>query len=56
MTPELRDEWMELRGGKPLMVAYGMSEVLAFVVAADWDSGVDLPMVGPWTITLRSVG
>ncbi|GMF66806.1 unnamed protein product [Aspergillus oryzae] len=45
VTPELRSEWMELRGGKPLMVAYGMSEVLAFVVAADWDSGVDLPMV-----------
>ncbi|KAE8308463.1 hypothetical protein BDV41DRAFT_592180 [Aspergillus transmontanensis] len=43
VTPELKDEWMELRGGKPLMIAYGMSEVLAFIVAADWDSRVDLP-------------
>ncbi|GMG04652.1 unnamed protein product [Aspergillus oryzae] len=52
VTPELRSEWMELRGGKPLMVAYGMSEVLAFVVAADWDSGVDLPMKESWFISL----
>ncbi|KAE8362256.1 hypothetical protein BDV27DRAFT_166327 [Aspergillus caelatus] len=44
VTPELRDGWMELRGGKPLMVAYGMSEVLMFVVAGDWDSEVNLPM------------
>ncbi|OGM51309.1 putative AMP dependent CoA ligase [Aspergillus bombycis] len=44
VTPELRDEWMDLRGGKPLTVAYGMSEVLMFVVAADWNSNAVLPM------------
>ncbi|KAE8164464.1 hypothetical protein BDV40DRAFT_114352 [Aspergillus tamarii] len=44
VTPELRNEWMELRGGKPLMIAYGMSEVLMFVVTGDWDSEVNLPM------------
>ncbi|GAB1208447.1 hypothetical protein APSETT445_007196 [Aspergillus pseudonomiae] len=45
VTPELRDEWMELRGGRPLMVAYGMSEVLMFIAAADWDSNAVLPVV-----------
>ncbi|KAB8263439.1 hypothetical protein BDV32DRAFT_136076 [Aspergillus pseudonomiae] len=44
VTPELRDEWMELRGGRPLMVAYGMSEVLMFIAAADWDSNAVLPV------------
>ena len=49
VTPELRNEWMELRGGKPLMIAYGMSEVLMFVVTGDWDSEVNLPMVRKYT-------
>jgi acyl-CoA synthetase (AMP-forming)/AMP-acid ligase II len=45
VTPALRECWSNFRGGKPLMIVYGMSEAIGFVVTNDWQSNKDLPPV-----------
>ncbi|KAF5860617.1 hypothetical protein ETB97_001321 [Aspergillus alliaceus] len=43
VTSPLRDYWRELRGGRPLMIMYGMSEVIGFVASNDWDDWGEMP-------------
>ncbi|KAB8237950.1 uncharacterized protein BDW43DRAFT_262676, partial [Aspergillus alliaceus] len=45
VTSPLRDYWRELRGGRPLMIMYGMSEVIGFVASNDWDDWGEMPPV-----------
>lgn len=42
-----RTAWKNLRGGKPLMVLYGMTEELGMVARSSWESDDDIPLVEP---------
>jgi hypothetical protein len=40
-----KTSWRELRGGRPLVNLYGMTEVLGMISMMDWKSDTDGPAV-----------
>ncbi|KAE8151526.1 hypothetical protein BDV25DRAFT_128695 [Aspergillus avenaceus] len=43
IPPAIRAFWRDLREGKPLTIAYGLTEMMGFVSISDWQSDDDVP-------------